>query len=235
MNVALDNCGIWTSEPHNADTLSACIMREPVRMEEFARQYTLLFRKLHDIRRPQAGHLPDAREHDEKAVRHLSRFFDTPSIDLLLQIVHAIPLGDRLLHCNLHVKNILVQNGGLCLANNAEMGYGHPLLDLGHAYSAMVTLVGEYDTIIGMPREYGKQLWQHFMRYYFEGESADMLAHREEQMEAVACVRNFTCLALPDSLPESVIWEYQHAFAERVTTRKHHLLRVCSTFSDWKI
>lgn len=234
MNVALDNCGIWMSEPHNSDTLSACIMREPEHMEEFARQYALLFRKLHDIHMPQAGHLPDARERDEKAVRHLSRFFDTPSVDLLLQIVYAIPSGDCLLHCNLHAKNIVVHNSELSLADKAEMGYGHPLLDLGHAYSAMVTLVGDYDTIIGMPREYGKQLWQHFMRYYFE-EDADVLAHREEQMEAVACVRDFTRLTLSDSIPESVIWEFQHAFAERVTQRKEYLLRVCSTFNDWNI
>ncbi len=219
----------------NSDTLSECIKREPERMDEFARQYAMLFRQIHNIHVPQGNHIPNAMTREENAVRHISRYFDTPSIDLLLQIVHAIPQGDRLLHCDLQTKNALMQNGELMMIDMGEVGYGHPLLDLGHAYSSMVRLLGDYEAIIGMPREYGKQLWPKFMHYYFEGESAEMLAHREEQMEAVACVRNFSWLALSDSFPESVIWECQQAFAERVTKRKEHLLRVCSTFNDWKI
>lgn len=218
-----------------ADTLSSCIKREPERMDEFARQYAMLFRQLHNIHVPQGGQIPNALEQEEKAIRYISRYFDTPSIDLLLQIMHAIPHGDRLLHCDLQTKNAMVQDGELMLIDMGEVGYGHPMLDLGHAYSAMVTLLGDYETIIGMPYEYGKQLWQKFMHYYFEGESEEMIAHREEQINAVSCIRNFSWLSLSDSFPESIIWECQQAFGERVTKRKDHLLRICSTFSDWKI
>ncbi|MBP5650261.1 MAG: anti-sigma factor antagonist [Bacteroidales bacterium] len=218
-----------------ADTLSSCIKREPERMDEFARQYAMLFRQLHNIHVPQGGQIPNALEQEEKAIRYISRYFDTPSIDLLLQIMHAIPHGDRLLHCDLQTKNAMVQDGELMLIDMGEVGYGHPMLDLGHAYSAMVTLLGDYETIIGMPYEYGKQLWQKFMHYYFEGESEEMIAHREEQINAVSCIRNFSWLSLSDSFPESIIWECQQAFGERVTKRKDHLLRVCDTFNDWKI
>ena len=218
-----------------ADTLSSCIKREPERIDEFARQYALLFRQLHNIHVPQGGQIPNALEQEEKAIRYISRYFDTPSIDLLLQILHAIPQGDRLLHCDLQTKNAMVQDGELMLIDMGEVGYGHPMLDLGHAYSAMVTLLGDYETIIGMPFEYGKQLWQRFMHYYFEGESDEMIAHREEQINAVACIRNFSWLSLSDSFPESIIWECQQAFSERVTKRKDQLLQVCTTFNDWKI
>jgi hypothetical protein len=129
----------------------------------------------------------------------------------------------------------MMQDGELMLIDMGEVGYGHPMLDLGHAYSAMVSLLGDYKTIIGMPIEYGHQLWQKFMHYYFEGESEEMIAHREEQLSAVACIRNFSWLSLSDSFPESVIWECQQAFGERVTKRKDLLLKICSTFSDWKI
>lgn len=218
-----------------ADTLSSCINREPERIDEFARKYAMLFRQLHDIHVPQGGQIPNALEQEEKAIHYISRYFDAPSIDLLLEILHAIPHGDRLLHCDLQTKNAMMQDGELMLIDMGEVGYGHPMLDLGHAYSAMVSLLGDYKTIIGMPIEYGHQLWQKFMHYYFEGESEEMIAHREEQLSAVACIRNFSWLSLSDSFPESVIWECQQAFGERVTKRKDHLLRVCSTFNDWKI
>ena len=51
------------------------------------------------------------------------------------------------------------------LIDMGEVGYGHPLLDLGHAYSAMVNFVGDYEKVIGMPREMGQRLWDKAMEY----------------------------------------------------------------------
>ena len=61
----------------NADTLSACIKREPERMEEFAVKYAHLFRQLHSIEVPQGGNIPSAMVREESAIRHIGRYFDT--------------------------------------------------------------------------------------------------------------------------------------------------------------
>lgn len=219
----------------DADTLSACIKREPERIDEFARRYAELFRQLHQIDVPASSSVPCAMENERKQVMHIRRYFPQESIDLLMQILDAIPNGRSLLHLDLQTKNAMVQNGELMLIDMGEVGYGHPLLDLGHAYSAMVTLVGDYEKIIGMPKALGVELWNRAIGYYLEGLPADVVEQRKRQIEVVSCVRNFSWLALSDSFPEEVVNECKDVFEERVASRCDYILDVCKTFGDWQI
>lgn len=218
-----------------ADTLSACIKREPGRIDEFARKYAELFHQLHAIEVPGGSSVPCAIERERQQIRHIRRYFPQESIDLMLRIVDAIPNANRLLHLDLQTKNAMVQNGELMLIDMGEVGYGHPLLDLGHAYSAMVTLVGDYDKIIGMPRELGQKLWSRAIDYYLEGMPAEVVKQRKAQIEVVSCVRSFSWLALSDSFPEAVINECKAVFDERIARRKDYILDVCKTFGNWTL
>lgn len=218
-----------------ADTLSACIKREPGRIDEFARKYAELFHQLHAIEVPGESSVPCAIERERQQIRHIRRYFPQESIDLMLRIVDAIPNANRLLHLDLQTKNAMVQNGELMLIDMGEVGYGHPLLDLGHAYSAMVTLVGDYDKIIGMPRELGQKLWSRAIDYYLEGMPAEVVKQRKAQIEVVSCVRSFSWLALSDSFPEAVINECKAVFDERIALRKDYILDVCKTFGNWTL
>ena len=218
-----------------ADTLSACIKREPGRIDEFARKYAELFHQLHAIEVPGGSSVPCAIERERQQIRHIRRYFPQESIDLMLRIVDAIPDANRLLHLDLQTKNAMVQNGELMLIDMGEVGYGHPLLDLGHAYSAMVTLVGDYDKIIGMPRELGRELWSRAIDYYLEGMPAEVVKQRKTQIEVVSCVRSFSWLALSDSFPEAVINECKAVFDERIARRKDYILDVCKTFGTWTL
>ena len=223
------------SELLQADTLSACIKREPERIDEFARKYAELFHQLHAIEVPGESSVPCAIERERQQIRHIRRYFPQESIDLMLRIVDAIPNANRLLHLDLQTKNAMVQNGELMLIDMGEVGYGHPLLDLGHAYSAMVTLVGDYDKIIGMPRELGQKLWSRAIDYYLEGMPAEVVKQRKAQIEVVSCVRSFSWLALSDSFPEAVINECKAVFDERIARRKDYILDVCKTFGNWTL
>jgi len=218
-----------------AHTLSTCIKREPERIDFFARQYAQLFRQLHAIEVPADSSIPDALEHERRQVLHIRRYFPQEAIDLLLQLLDAIPAGNRLLHLDLQVKNAMSQGDELMLIDMGEIGYGHPILDLAHAYSSMVLFVGDYEGVIGLPREMGRQVWDLAINYYFEGLPADVIALRKEQIAAVACIRNNSWLALSDSFPQPVIDQCVSLFQERVAARRDDLLDICKTFKDWVI
>ena len=211
----------------NAETLSSCIKRAPERIDEYARQYANLFRQLHSIEVPADSNVPDAIEHERQQILHIRRYFPKESIDLLLQILDTIPTGNRLLHLDLQVKNTMMQGDELMLIDMGEMGYGHPVLDLGHAYSSMVLLIGNYDAIVGIPRELGKKFWDLAINYYFEGLPADVIEQRKAQIDV--------WLALSDSFPESVIKQCQELFDQRITARRDYILDVCKTFKDWTL
>ena len=184
---------------------------------------------------PADSNVPDAIEHERQQILHIRRYFPQESIDLLLQILDAIPTSNRLLHLDLQVKNTMMQGDELMLIDMGEMGYGHPVLDLGHAYSAMVLLIGDYDKTIGIPRELGNKVWDLAINYYFEGQPADVVELRKAQIDVVARIRNFSWLALSDSFPESVIKQCQELFDQRITARRDYILDVCKTFKDWTL
>lgn len=217
----------------HAITLSSLIMHHPERIHEYARMYANLFRQLHAIQVPADSCVPDALEHERKQVLHIRRYFSQENIDLLLQILDAVPAGNRLLHLDLQAKNAMVQGDELMLIDMGEVGYGHPVLDLAHAYSSLILFVGDYEAVIGMPRELGEQLFDLTIDYYFEGQSADIIALRKQQIAAVANVRNYSWLALSDSFPETVIQQCQQLFNERVIPHRDHILNVISTLKEW--
>ena len=218
----------------HAQTLSACLKQAPERVDELARKYAGLFRQMHAIQVPADSCVPDALEHERNQVMHIRRYFPQEKIDLLLQLLDTVPASNRLLHLDLQAKNAMIQNEELMLIDMGEVGYGHPILDLAHAYSAMVSLVGDYDKIIGIPRELGTELWNRAIDYYFEGLPADVVALRKEQIKALSCIRNFSWLALSDSFPEALVNECRTLFDERVTRHREQLLQVCQTLKDWE-
>ena len=116
------------------------------------------------------------------------------------------------------------------LIDMGEIGYGNPVLDLGHAYSAMVALVGDYEKIIGLPKPLGVELWNKAIDIYLAHLSADEIAKRKAQIEVVGCVRNFSWLSLSDSFPEEVINECRTLFDARIGNRFDYIKEVCKTF-----
>jgi uncharacterized protein (TIGR02172 family) len=235
--VRVGSCYGLVFELLRAETLSACIRREPERIDEYACLFARLFRQMHAIEVPPGGNIPSALEREEWAVRHISRYFDTESIDILLHIVSLIPHGNRLLHGDLQTKNAMMDaNGQLMLIDMGEVSYGHPIIDLAHAYGALIRFIGvDYEDTLGITREMGSDIFHRMLSHYFGGLDAADLAHRIGQIEAVSCVRNLSWLSLSDSFPEACIRMCQDFFRENIASRKDYLFGICETLNDWTI
>ncbi len=220
----------------HADTLSMCVRKEPQRMEHFARLYARLFRQLHAIEVPVTdGDFPSAQTLIEQSVKSISRYFDVAATDMMMRIAEAIPPGNRLLHGDLQSKNAMLQGEELMLIDMGEVAYGHPLIDLAHSYSPMVSLVGDYEAIVGLPKELANELWRRMIDYYFEDEPKDVVAHRLEQIEVVSFLRNVAWLSLSDSIPEKAIKQCREKFDARVMKRKDYIVSVCNTLKDYTL
>ena len=218
-----------------AETLSTVVKLHPERIVEFARKYADLFLQLHQIEVPAGGNVPSAIERERQQIEHIRCYFPQENIDKMLRIIDSIPPGNRLLHLDLQTKNAMMQGDELMLIDMGEVGYGHPMLDMGHAYSAMVNLVGDYEKIIGMPRELGQRLWNIAIDHYMKGLPTEVAAQRKAQIEVISCVRNFSWLSLSDSFPESVVNECKMLFDERITKRFDYIMDVCKTFGNWTL
>lgn len=233
--VGTQECYGLVYELLKAKTLSTYVKEHPDQLDICARKYAGLFRGMHEIEVPEEGSVPSAIEQERRQIEHIRRYFSDEDIDMMLGIINSIPKGNRLLHLDLQTKNAMMQDGELMLIDMGEVAYGHPLLDLGHAYSAMVSLVGDYEKIIGMPQELGQRLWDKAIDCYFEGLPSDVVAERKAQIEVVSCVRNFSWLSLSDSFPAQVIEECRSLFNERIAKRYDYIMSVCKTFDSWTL
>ncbi len=218
-----------------ADTMSACIRRHPDQIDAFSRHYADMMRHMHTLEVPPDSTIPSAKAVAVKAVEFTARYLEAQDIDIMLHIVDSIPEANRLLHCDLQTKNIMMQGDEPMLIDMGEVGYGHPMIDLGFCYSSMVKLVGDSMQIIGLTSEMASQVWHKMSEFYFEGQPADLVAHRLQQIQTVAVVRNFSWLSLSESFPESLIAQVRSLATERLRNQKEHLYDVCRTFHDWTL
>lgn len=218
-----------------AKTLSTCINDNPENIDAYAKEYANLFKQLHDIKVPSTSKIPNAKENVEKAIMHISKYFDEDDIECMKYIAKSIPDEDRLLHLDLQTKNAMMQNEELMLIDMGEIGKGHPMVDLAHSYSAMMTLNGDYRQIIGMSEELSHKAWTKMIDYYFEDINETEKQHRIEQIRTVSTLRGVTWLALSDSFPQEIIQMCKQNFKQRVTNQRDYIYKICDTLNDWKL
>lgn len=217
----------------DAKTLAAVINDDRENAEKYGHQFGQLMRNNHDII-VNNSNIPDAYEATMKQIEHIRRYFSDEAIDILKRIYNAIPRGNRLLHCDLHPKNVMVVNGELILIDMGEVCCGNPLEDLSHSYSSMIGLVGDYQSIIGMPEEVSHRVFNSAMQTYFGTTDSAVLAHKMDQIRVASYVRNFTWLSLSDSFPEAIIDTCRQVMKERVLSHVEDIDKVLATFDEWK-
>lgn len=216
----------------NAKTVSSIIRENPDKAEEYGAQFGRLMREMHEIVVPD-GQLPHSAETVRAAFKAISRYFKPEEIDILQEIYEAIPAGRNLLHCDLHPKNVMLSNDEMMLIDMGEICSGHPLQDLGHTYSSMVGLVGDFEGIIGMSQELSYRVWRSALSAYLGTTDEQLLNRREEQIRIVGLMRNFTWLSLSDSFPEQVVEECRAEMKKRVLDHLAYIHEMLPTLQEW--
>jgi len=200
----------------DAETLATAIRKNPEKLEEYAVKFAQLARSLHNIEVEPGGIIPNAQKNEDIAIDNLSRYFSQEDIELLHEIQDTIPQGNRLLHCDFHPKNVMLQGDDMMLIDMGEVGYGNPLMDLAHTCSSLRELVGDYELITGLTEEQAHRFYDCFINEYFADESAEDRARLIKEVKRLSVVRNFSWMVLPASLPEEVVMQCKRVFDKKV-------------------
>lgn len=219
----------------SSGTLSAAIKANPDRLEEYARIFATEMKHLHSIRVPEGtlAHTSDVLIGD---LERIARHFSAEEVQLIRDIIDAIPESDRLLHNDCHPKNVMFNGAGddeLILIDMGEVSSGHPLIDLSHTYSSL-HIENNFEDIIGFPKELAEPFWQSFLRYYFDTDDDDKLACYNEMIAVAAMTRTCCWIALSD-YPQEVI-DGVRAYADNVfLPQKDYILSVISKFREFPV
>ena len=171
-------------------TLGETMQSNPDRMEELTEKYVEQLNLLHSTSTDNPI-FSSAKEYYSKQVESASKFFTPEEGEQLKLILEALPEGDRLVHCDAHPKNIMVQNGEFLWIDMEQMSVGHPIYDL---ISIAVILNGmRTDEMImgiaGMDNATVALLKDCFIRKYFKTEEPEMIEKFGSMLNALRLIR----------------------------------------------
>ena len=171
-------------------TLGEAMQSDPSRMEELTDKYIEQLNQLHSTRtdNPIFG---SAKDNYRKQVEGASKYFTEEEGEMLKLILEALPEGDRLVHCDAHPKNLMIQDGEMLWIDMEQMSVGHPIYDL---ISIAVILNGmRTDEMImgiaGMNNATVALLKDCFIRKYFKTDDPEMIEKYGSMINALRLIR----------------------------------------------
>ena len=177
-------------EAIKSSTLGETIQKDPSRMEELTEKYVEQLNLLHAVHtdNPAFG---SAKASFAKQVEAASKHLTEEEGELMKQILDVLPEGDRLVHCDAHPKNIMIQNGEMLWIDMEGMSVGHPIYDL---ISIAVILNGMRTDemamgICGMDNATVKLFKDCFIRKYFKTDDPEMIKKMGGLLDGLRLIR----------------------------------------------
>ena len=171
-------------------TLGESIQSNPELMEELTERYVEQLNILHAVHTDNPV-FSNAKENYRKQVKDASAYFTEEDGKMLEQVLEALPDGDRLVHCDAHPKNIMIQDGDMLWIDMEGMSVGHPIYDL---ISIAVILNGIRTDemtigICGMDIQTVQKFKDCFIRKYFKTEDPELIQKYAGMLDALRLIR----------------------------------------------
>ena len=177
-------------ETIKSKSLGETMQSNPERIEELTEKYIEQLNILHAVKtdNPVFG---SAKDSYRKQVEDTSRFLTEEEGKMLEQVLEVLPEGDRLVHCDAHPKNIMIQNNEMLWIDMEGMALGHPIYDI---ISIAVVLNGMRTdemtiNICGMDIQTVQKLKDCFIRKYFKTEDPEMIQRYGSMLDALRLIR----------------------------------------------
>ena len=178
-------------EMFHAGVLSAAMMAEPERREDFLRRFAEMYRQIHKVEIGE-GVLTDARERYLAAAEEFARLATEEEYALMRRLIEAIPESRSFVHGDFHMNNVMLQDDELLLIDVGEAGYGHPLFDFAQtmsAYTGMTTTrAANCQNVLGLSLEEAIYVRDNLFPVYF-GETGESLERKMKVVNGMATMR----------------------------------------------
>ena len=156
-----------------AKTLSAFIKENPECAAEMGKRMGRLLKDLHKID-VDTNKFVDVRGLFKERVRRMEKFLSKEETDKLMAVYDCLDLRKAIIHGDFHPKNIMYseKTDELLFIDLADMGFGHPLLDLG-ATCLVMELFGRATPertphFIGLEYKTTLEIWENILSEYFD-------------------------------------------------------------------
>lgn len=176
----------------DAKTFSNILSEDPGKMEWCVREYVKLLRIIHGTAAPE-GELPSAKALALEWIRGMTPLLPADSAGKLAAMTEAVPETGKLIHGDLHTKNVVLSDGEVLLIDMDTLSAGHPVFELSQMYAAFVGF-GEYDpevlrAFMGYDAGTGKEFWKRSLAAYLDAADESSAVRTEDKVRCIAYAR----------------------------------------------
>ena len=190
----------------NASMMSKAVRENPQDVGKYSKQFASLAQQLHSTKYNGKNLKPKKKEYTE-AFSQIASYFEADEAAEINRLIDSIPDRNTFIHGDLHMGNIMLQNGEPMLIDLGESGVGHPIFDLAEIYLAYAFLPhSSYMTperllaTIGMNAELCEAVWTEFIAKYFDCSTREL----EHKISIIAGYAQLRLLLLTILLNRSV-------------------------------
>lgn len=155
-----------------ADTLSACMARNPKAMGFYAQTVAALAKEIHAISSQEGDHFPDARDRVRDYIAHGVARSDRALAERCLLLVNSLPDTRHLLHGDFHGSNVFLKGSIPLLIDMDRLSVGDPIIELGDLYLYYMApknkAPDDIDPYLRIPYRLCRQFFRLFMESYLE-------------------------------------------------------------------
>lgn len=175
----------------NAKSLDELMIEDASNADFVADQTAEIARSIHATEAP--PNLPSQKEVALKWVSVVQPYFSKAMFAKLKKLVEDIPETDTMIHGDLHIKNIMLQNGEALLIDMDTLSCGHPIFELAFIFNAYkgfgVADPSEIERFLGLPIDICHRIWQRILERYLDTDDNDRIAAIEEKAAIIGYLR----------------------------------------------
>ncbi|MDO4961663.1 MAG: phosphotransferase [Eubacteriales bacterium] len=183
----------------NAKSLGRLILEHPENLDEYTSMYTKLLKTLHSAR-PDEGTFNKAKDVMLKKADLLDKWLEPAEVDVVRDVIRALPDDNCIIHGDFHPGNIMVQAGEPILIDMAEVSTGAPIIDLAAVYRDICSApLNSPDTVQhnqGLTPELALALWKKFCQNYCGTDDSETIAKFEKKCSIGYVLSAALCLGI---------------------------------------
>lgn len=176
----------------NARPFAAVLKESPESFDELMDLYVGLIEKL-GAAKLNSGEIPRVNDRILKGFRPAEGMLPAPVFEKLIRMLESVPDDGRLVHGDLHIKNIMLMDGEAILIDMDTLSTGHPVFELGLIFCSYIgfneTCPERNEKFFGgIKQETLTRMWRRILELYFK-DKPELMREAEEKAMIVGYAR----------------------------------------------
>ena len=168
------------------------LLREDVGNLDFVAEKSVEIMKIiHSTKAPE--NLPHQKDTALRWLGEVTGYFTADQIEKLRSLIDSIPEDGMMMHGDLHIKNIMLQNGDTLLIDMDTLCTGNPIYELAFIYNAYkgfgISDITVVERFLKLPSGLAYSLWRRILAGYIGTDDEAKLNEVEEKASLIGLLR----------------------------------------------